>query len=83
MNEVLSNKLNPQVLPHLEIWAWEVPIYLFLGGLAGGLLVITGGMLLLQKGGLFGKKSEALDPFTGMIQIGSVLSPVLLGLGML
>ena len=34
MNEVLSNKLNPQVLPHLEIWAWEVPIYLFLGGLA-------------------------------------------------
>ena len=49
MNEVLSNKLNPQVLPHLEIWAWEVPIYLFLGGLAGGLLVITGGMLLLQK----------------------------------
>ena len=64
MNEVLSNKLNPQVLPHLEIWAWEVPIYLFLGGLAGGLLVITGGMLLLQKGGLFGKKSEEREAFS-------------------
>ena len=82
MNEVLSNKLNPQVLPHLEIWAWEVPIYLFLGGLAGGLLVITGGMLLLQKGGLFGKKSEEREAFSGMLQIGSILAPVLLGLGM-
>ena len=82
MNEVLSNKLNPQVLPHHEIWAWEVPIYLFLGGLAGGLLVITGGMLLLQKGGLFGKKSEDREAFSGMLQIGSILAPVLLGLGM-
>ncbi len=39
--EIITNKLNPQVLPHLHIWGWEIPVYLFLGGLAGGLLIIV------------------------------------------
>ena len=56
MNEVLSNKLNPQVLPHLEIWAWEVPIYLFLGVLQEVFLSLRESMLLLQKGACSGKK---------------------------
>ncbi len=82
MVEVISNKLNPQTIPHLEIWAWEVPIYLFLGGLAGGLLVISGGILLLQRGGLFNGDYGERPPFSEMVRIGSLLAPVLLGIGM-
>ena len=53
MVEIITNKLNPQVLPHLDVWNWEVPVYLFLGGLSAGLLVLASGLLLLQKGGVF------------------------------
>ncbi len=27
--------------PHLAIWGWEIPVYLFLGGMAAGLLILT------------------------------------------
>ncbi|MDT8446850.1 MAG: NrfD/PsrC family molybdoenzyme membrane anchor subunit [bacterium] len=49
MTEIVSNKLNPDVLPHLAIWNWEVPVYLFLGGLAAGLLVISSMSLILRQ----------------------------------
>jgi len=50
MNEelIISGRMNPYIDPHLEVWEWQIPLYLFLGGLAAGLLffaayfVITG-----------------------------------------
>jgi formate-dependent nitrite reductase membrane component NrfD len=27
--------------PHLTIWGWEIPVYLFLGGMAAGLMILT------------------------------------------
>lgn len=80
MVEIITNKLNPDVLPHLQIWNWEVPIYLFLGGLAAGLLVLSSGMLLLQKGGVF--SHEQRGEYSYAVKAGSLLAPVLLGLGM-
>ncbi|MBF0240099.1 MAG: polysulfide reductase NrfD [SAR324 cluster bacterium] len=79
--EIVTNKLNPQVLPHLHIWGWEVPIYLFLGGLSAGLLIITAAMILMRKGGIF-SKDEPSEEYSMAVKIGSVLSPVLLGIGM-
>jgi len=32
---------NALTYPHLHVWGWEVVIYLFLGGLAAGLLVMS------------------------------------------
>ncbi len=41
--EVLASVLaNPRVEPHLAIWGWQIATYLFLGGLAAGLLVFSG-----------------------------------------
>ena len=80
MVEIISNKLNPQVIPHLDIWRWEVPVYLFFGGLAAGLLILASGMLLLQKGGVFSNQQR--EPYSYSVKAGSLLAPVLLGIGM-
>jgi protein NrfD len=82
MTEIISNKLNPNVLPHLDIWTWDVALYLFLGGLSGGLLILTSGKLLLQSGGLLHPKAPPRDPGLSL-QVAALLAPVLLGLGML
>jgi protein NrfD len=35
---IISGRLNAKVDPQLHIWSWEIPLYLFLGGLAAGIL---------------------------------------------
>lgn len=39
--EIDFGRHNPGVDPGLHIWGWEIPVYLFLGGLVAGLMVIT------------------------------------------
>jgi formate-dependent nitrite reductase membrane component NrfD len=34
--------MNPQIDPSLHIWGWEIPVYLFLGGLVAGIMIISG-----------------------------------------
>lgn len=40
MNEeiIVSGRNNPFIDPILQIWHWQIPLYLFLGGLAAGIL---------------------------------------------
>jgi formate-dependent nitrite reductase membrane component NrfD len=35
---ITSGRMNYKVDPNLHIWGWEIPTYLFLGGLAAGIL---------------------------------------------
>ncbi len=35
---IVSGRNNPLIDPQLHIWHWEIPLYLFLGGLAAGVL---------------------------------------------
>jgi len=35
---IISGRNIPHIDPHLEIWHWPIPVYLFLGGLAAGIL---------------------------------------------
>lgn len=74
MNEitVTTNKVNPLVDPSLHIWGWDVAIYLFLGGLTAGILVIAAVMNLRGKENKFQLASQRL----------ALLAPVLLSLGM-
>jgi len=74
MNEVniITNKMNHLIDPSLTIWAWEVPVYLFFGGLAAGTMIISS---LVHY---FGKEKEypnAAGPL-------AILGPILLSLGM-
>lgn len=38
---ITTNKLNHLIDPSLHIWNWEIPLYLFLGGIAAGILIIS------------------------------------------
>ena len=40
MEQIITG-LNTITHPHLEVWDWTVAVYLFLGGLAAGLLVMS------------------------------------------
>ncbi len=62
-------------LPHAGelIWGWEIPIYLFLGGLVAGMMILSGAYFLSKK------RNEL--PFT--IVGGAILSPIVLSIGML
>ncbi len=42
MYELTSTNSNPLVTHGLHVWGWEIPIYLFLGGLVAGLMAISG-----------------------------------------
>ena len=62
---------NPLLDPRLQAWGWEIPVYLFLGGMAAGVMVLT--TLLLARPG---QRSAALRwlPFA---------APALVTIGML
>ena len=38
---IVSGRMNSMIDPHLNIWHWEIPLYLFLGGMAAGILAIA------------------------------------------
>ena len=51
MNEELLTigKQNPHVSPKLDIWGWPIAVYLFLGGLAAGILFFASYFFLRGK----------------------------------
>jgi len=42
MNELVITRHNPQIDPFMNIWGWEISVYLFLGGLVAGMMLISG-----------------------------------------
>jgi protein NrfD len=46
MTEITSTRSNAMVDPALHIWHGEIPVYLFLGGLTAGIMVLSGAWLL-------------------------------------
>lgn len=45
----VSGRNIPNIDPFLNIWHWEIPVYLFLGGLAAGIMFFAGLFLVLGK----------------------------------
>ena len=46
--QIITGKLNPHIDPVLGVWAWQIPVYLFLGGLTAGLLIL-GAVSVLRR----------------------------------
>jgi formate-dependent nitrite reductase membrane component NrfD len=40
--ELVSTAHSPATDPHLSVWGWEIPVYLFLGGFTAGIMVLSG-----------------------------------------
>jgi formate-dependent nitrite reductase membrane component NrfD len=70
MTEIDIARHSNLIDPHLHVWGWEIPVYLFLGGMSAGLMILTA---LLQRRG--GERSAAARwmPF---------LAPALVSVGM-
>jgi protein NrfD len=45
----VSGRNLPNIDPYLNIWHWQIPIYLFLGGLVAGILFFAGVFYILGK----------------------------------
>jgi protein NrfD len=51
MFEITSTRMNPLVDPQLHVWGWEIPVYLFFGGMIAGMMILAGmAMLKLARG---------------------------------
>jgi formate-dependent nitrite reductase membrane component NrfD len=51
MLEITSTRHNPLVDPQLHVWGWEIPVYLFFGGMIAGMMILAGvAMLRLARG---------------------------------
>lgn len=48
--EFTTDRINPHIDPHLSIWEWQIPLYLFLGGLVAGIMIIAAAQELLWPG---------------------------------
>jgi len=46
---IISGRMNPGIDPVLHIWHWHIPVYLFLGGLAAGILFFAALYTILGK----------------------------------
>jgi len=47
--EITTERLNHAIDPHLHIWEWQIPVYLFLGGLVAGMMIIGAVQELRRK----------------------------------
>ncbi len=68
-----SGRNIPHIDPSLEIWHWPISLYLFLGGLAAGLLFFAALFTLL------GKDKE----YPTAVKFASVIPPIALSVGLL
>jgi protein NrfD len=69
---IISGRMNPNIDPHLHIWHWQIPTYLFLGGLAAGILFFAA-LYTIQR-----KEKE----YPTAIKVAPLIVPVLLALGL-
>lgn len=70
---LVSGRSNHLIDPHLEIWEWQIPSYLFLGGLVAGLLFFAAIFTINKKE----------EEYPTAVRIAPFLAPILLGIGLL
>lgn len=66
--EAVTTRHNHGIDPTLHIWGWEIPVYLFLGGLAAGLLVLPALLEMVRKEGKL-PGSVRFMPLFGLVLI--------------
>ncbi len=69
---IISGRANPNIDPYLHIWHWQIPLYLFLGGLAAGILFFAAYYTITGKD----------QKFKAATYISTMIVPALLVLGL-
>jgi len=68
----VSGRNIPNIDPYLNIWHWQIPLYLFLGGLAAGILFFAG----------FYTVRGRADKMQATVKIAPIIAPLALALGL-
>ncbi len=69
---IISGRYIPHIDPNLDVWSWPIATYLFLGGLAAGIVIFAAIYTLL------GKENE----YKATVKITPIFAPVALALGL-
>lgn len=69
----VSGRNIPNIDPYLNIWHWQIPLYLFLGGLAAGILFFAALFYILGKE----------DKMEAAVKRAPILAPIALMLGLI
>lgn len=64
--------MNPNIDPYLHIWHWQIPLYLFVGGMAAGILFFASLYIIMGKE----------DKYPTATRVATLIVPVLLVLGL-
>lgn len=70
---ITSGRMNPEIDPVLHAWGWEIPLYLFLGGIAAGILIFSAYFTLRGR----------QDELPVAVKWMPLAVPVLIGIGLL
>jgi formate-dependent nitrite reductase membrane component NrfD len=49
MNEITNTRHNHLIDPTMHVWGWEIPLYLFLGGVVAGIMIFSGIQMLRKR----------------------------------
>ena len=67
-----SGRNIPDLYPHVDVWGFGIPLYLFIGGLAAGILLFAAYFYLKGKG----------DELPVTVKISTIIPPVIIALGL-
>ena len=70
---IVSGRMNPNIDPTLHIWHWQIPLYLFVGGLAAGIMFFAALYTIMGKS----------DKYKTAVNIAPLVVPVLLIIGLI
>ena len=70
---IISGRNLPNIDPHLHLWHWPISLYLFLGGLAAGILFFAAVVTL------FGKEEK----YQGAVKWATIIPPIALSVGLM
>ncbi len=68
MNEITNTRHNHLIDPTMHVWGWEIPLYLFLGGVVAGIMILTG-LWILRKNDGEASTALSLMPWAAPIAI--------------
>ncbi len=70
---IVSGRMNLNIDPVLHVWHWQIPLYLFLGGLAAGVLFFAA---------LYFIRNES-EKYSTAVKVAPIIAPIAIGLGLI
>lgn len=70
---IVSGRMNLNIDPVLHVWHWQIPLYLFLGGLAAGILFFAALYYLRNEG----------ERYSTAVKVAPIVAPIAIALGLI